>query len=282
MTDRFYEYPDPLEGPNEPYKNAPESNPALRGRLLQIGGSLYAHLLPFYYYVTSLRTVTREPNIFLIRVASSGFLQSFLFRNAGFQQIRAVKHLEDYEPRYDPTVYPVESESAVIESLPAPTKRRDSEGGYYTSADYHALYKSGELTPTAVVEALLPLIRRDTSPPGEHSVAFIESKVDIIRAAAAASTERYKNGKPLGPLDGVPIAVKDEVDIQGYKRTLGTKMDWTGKLNQTSWCVKKWEEAGAVIIGKTTMHELGLGELLYLIHYVKLHKLTVPGRYFEQ
>ncbi|KAL1953999.1 hypothetical protein VTO42DRAFT_1854 [Malbranchea cinnamomea] len=234
MANTFYQYPEPLEGPQVPYKNAPESNPALRGTLLQIGGSL---------------------------VASSNLLQSFLFRNAGFPQIRTVKHLDDYEPRYDPTVFPVIRESPdkpSASSLPAPQKRRGGQGGYYTSADYHALYKSGELTPTAVVEALLPLIRRDTSPAGEHSVAFIDSKVDIIRAAAAASTERYKNGTPLGPLDGVPIAVKDEVDLEGYKRTVGSKLDFTGKTNQTSWCVKKWEEAGAVIIGKTTMHELGL------------------------
>lgn len=162
------------------------------------------------------------------------------------------------------------------DSLPAPTKRRDGEGGYYTSADYHALYKSGELTPTAVVEGLLPLIRRDTSPKGEHSVSFIDSKADIIRAAAAASTQRYKTGTPLGPLDGVPVAVKDEVDLEGYKRTLGTTMDWTGKTNETSWCVKKWEEAGAVVIGKTTMHELGLGKIFPL--YSTRRRLDIDSK----
>lgn len=145
-----------------------------------------------------------------------------------------------------------------------PVKRRNGHGSYYTSADYHALYLSQELTPTAVVEALLPLIRRDIIPPGDHSSAFIDSKIDIIRAAAAASTERYKNGNPLSPLDGVPVAVKDELDIRGYKTTLGTKMDFTGTEDQTSWCVEKWEEAGAVMVGKTNMHELGLGMVLHL------------------
>jgi Asp-tRNA(Asn)/Glu-tRNA(Gln) amidotransferase A subunit family amidase len=71
------------------------------------------------------------------------------------------------------------------------------------------------------VAALLPLIRRDTNPPGEHSIAFLDSKVNLVEAAAAASTERYKQGRPLGPLDGVPIAVKDEVELEGYKKSLG-------------------------------------------------------------
>jgi Asp-tRNA(Asn)/Glu-tRNA(Gln) amidotransferase A subunit family amidase len=88
--------------------------------------------------------------------------------------------------------------------------------------------------------------------------------VDLIKAAAAASTERYKSGKPIGPLDGVPIAVKDEVELEGYGKSLGSQLDFTGKLGGTSWCVQKWEEAGAVIIGKTNMHELGLGTGLFL------------------
>lgn len=62
-------------------------------------------------------------------------------------------------------------------------------------------------------------------------------------------------------MDGIPVTVKDELHMEGYRRTLGTKMDFTGDFaGSTSWCVKKWEEAGAIVIGKSTMHELGLGK----------------------
>lgn len=140
------------------------------------------------------------------------------------------------------------------------TARRQDKGSYYTSADYHAFFKSAELTPIDVVETLLPLIRRDAQPPGKHSIAFLESHAKPIVAAAEASTERYKKGQPLGPLDGVPVVVKDEVHLEGYERTLGSKLDFKGGLEGSSWCVRKWEEAGAIVIGKTTMHELGLGK----------------------
>lgn len=146
------------------------------------------------------------------------------------------------------------------QELPSPTQRRKGNSGYYTSADYLALYKSGELTPTAVVEALLPLIRRDAKPAGKHSVAFLESQAEVIRATAEASTQRYQKGETLGPFDGVPVAVKDELHIEGYARTLGSKLDFKGGIDGTSWCVKKWEEAGAIVIGKATMHELGFGK----------------------
>lgn len=109
-----------------------------------------------------------------------------------------------------------------------------------------------------MVEALLPLIRRDVSPAGQYSVGFIDTKVELVRTAAKASTERYRLGKPLSVLDGVPVAVKDEVDLTGYKKTLGSKLDFTDPKDRTAWCIEKWQEAGAVLIGKTTMHEVGL------------------------
>lgn len=196
----------------------------------------------------------------LCRISNVGFVQSYFWHNAGFGVIHDIKQLNDYTARYDPTVVPIIDASAPKQPLPAPTERKGTDTGYYTSADYHARYLSGELTPTAVVEALLPLIRRDSSPPGKHSIAFVESQVEAVHAAAEASTQRYKDGKPLGPLDGVPVAVKDEVHVKGYKRKLGSKLDMKGDIDGTSWCVRKWEEAGAILIGKTTMHEFGLGE----------------------
>lgn len=106
------------------------------------------------------------------------------------------------------------------------------------------------------MEGLLPLIRR----PGDHSVAFLESNEELIRSAAEESTQRYKKGTSIGPLDGIPVAVKDEVNVKGYGRSLASKLDFKGGCDETSWCVKKWEDAGAIVVGKTNMQELGLGE----------------------
>jgi Asp-tRNA(Asn)/Glu-tRNA(Gln) amidotransferase A subunit family amidase len=155
----------------------------------------------------------------------------------------------------------------------------DGRPRFYTIADFHDAYKSGAVTPTDIVEALLPLIRRDIAQRGPHSTAFTESKVELVRQAAEASTKRWKAGKPLGILDGVPFAVKDDLDVTGYKRHCGTSRDYTeGRHVETSWCVRKVEEEGAVLIGKLNMHELGSGEsssiqLRLLGHHISLvHK----------
>jgi Amidase len=210
-----------------------------------------------------------------------GFVQDILWRGAALNIVRDIKCLDEYRPRYDPTVIPVldDGESSKPLELPAPAKRRDVDGGFYTSADYHTRYLSGELTPLAVIDALLPLIAREPSL-GPHGVAFLESKVDIIRAAAEASTERYKNGRSLGPVDGVPVAVKDEAHVKGYKRTLGSKLDFKGPVDDTSWCVKKLEEAGAIVVGKTNMHELGMGECCHDTVTIHLARSRTDTRLF--
>jgi Asp-tRNA(Asn)/Glu-tRNA(Gln) amidotransferase A subunit family amidase len=95
-----------------------------------------------------------------------------------------------------------------------------------------------------------------------HALAFFQSKAALVLRAAEASTVRYREGRPLGPLDGVPTAVKDEYDIEGYETSLGSANDYTGKILEdgsiTTWAVRKLEESGAIIIGKTSMHEFGL------------------------
>ncbi|RAL05256.1 amidase [Aspergillus ibericus CBS 121593] len=227
---QFFHYPEVRPGPAVPYKNEDQVIPVFRGTPLAIGATL---------------------------IQNVGLIQSYFWRNAGFDVIRNLP-LDQYSARYDPTVIPVANPDLSLANLPIPTQKRKGNAGYYTSADYVARYESGELTPTAVVETLLPLIRRDANRPGKHSVAFLDAKAERIRAAAEASTQRYKDGRQLGPMDGIPVAVKDEVHMEGYRRTLGSKIDFTGEFGGTSWCVKKWEEAGAIVIGRTTMHELGL------------------------
>lgn len=172
-----------------------------------------------------------------------------------FDKLKDIAELHDYTPRHDPTVTVTtqSADSPVLASakeLPAPQKRKN-EAAFYTSADFVALYTAGTLTPVDVVEHLLPLIRRDTKPPGKYSIGWVSVRADLILEAAKASAERYKVGKPLGPLDGVPIAVKDSFDITGYKQTQGTVVDFTGPGDKTAWVVEKWQEAGAIILGKT-------------------------------
>jgi len=200
------------------------------------------------------------------------FIRARVWRDAGFGRLRDIrKEIEDYEPWFEPTVVPLEgppsSGKAPAVGLPAIQPTDDWNSGigpavkYYSIDDYHQLYLSGEVTPMDVANALLPLIQQK-EPRSRHALAFFQSKAALVRSAAEASTRRYKEGRPLGPLDGVPTAVKDEYDIDGYETCLGSVNDYTGKICEdgsiTTWTVRKLQEAGAVIIGKTSMHEFGL------------------------
>ncbi|RMZ78278.1 hypothetical protein DV737_g3952, partial [Chaetothyriales sp. CBS 132003] len=222
--------PVPRQGPSRPYENNTGSNPVLRGSLLAIASTL---------------------------IASSSYIQNIIWRLNKFDTLKDIKDLYDYEPRHDPTVIPSPStgETVSVAELDCP-RQRASPNAYYTSGDYHALYKSGKLTPTDVAKALLPLINRDSD--GEYSVAFLQVRDDLVLQSAEASTKRYKAGAPLSPLDGVPVAIKDEVNLTGYRKTYGSQLDFTNTQDRTAFCVAKWQEAGAVILGKTNMHELGL------------------------
>lgn len=146
-------------------------------------------------------------------------IRNQVWRNAGFGDLRKIRtYLEYFEPRYDPTVVPTvaprspfeSKDDLAVDSNGTPSPKTLSSHRYYSVADYTAMYMSGDLTPTAVAKALLPLIRKDTSPPGQYSIGWFDSKVESIMAAAEASTLRYQKKAPLGPLDGVPAAVKDE------------------------------------------------------------------------
>jgi hypothetical protein len=196
-----------------------------------------------------------------------------LWRNAGFTALRTVKELEKVDPRYDPTVTPLPHPSEAPTPTPASytdavalrrPARRAEAGGFRSVADFYEAYKSGKTTPSEVVEGILPLIRRDVEKREVHSTAWVDSKVELVRAAAEASTRRWREGRQLGVLDGVPFGVKDDVSVKGYARYIGTKRDYNdGKEMETSWCVRKIEEQGAVLVGKLNMHELGMGKLAW-------------------
>lgn len=140
-----------------------------------------------------------------------------------------------------------------------PAQPHHLPGRYYSAADYHALYKCGEVTPLRVAETLLGLIRA----PSKYANAWRWVNEDAVLASARASTERWAAGKPKGLLDGVPFGVKDDVDAKGYVSTFGMKVDksipfFNKVAAESEWPVAKLEEAGAVLMGKMHMHEIGM------------------------
>lgn len=105
------------------------------------------------------------------------------------------------------------------------------------------------------------MIYRGQNPPAKYESAFAVTKEELVLAAAKKSTERYAAGQPLGVLDGVPIGVKDDMDVEGYISHMGLKFDPSDPFFKpaadTIWPIAQLEAAGAVVIGKLVMHELG-------------------------
>jgi Asp-tRNA(Asn)/Glu-tRNA(Gln) amidotransferase A subunit family amidase len=136
---------------------------------------------------------------------------------------------------------------------------------YYTVNDYHEMYKSGQATPLQVVEALLPLIKQGQEPQGlyENAWSDADGSIELALEAAKASTERWAKGKPIGVLDGVPVGIKDDTDVKGLRNFTGMRyipgLPTFDKKKESAWPVKKLQQAGAIVLGKNRMHELGAG-----------------------
>jgi Asp-tRNA(Asn)/Glu-tRNA(Gln) amidotransferase A subunit family amidase len=123
--------------------------------------------------------------------------------------------------------------------------------------DYHEAYRSGRVTPLDVAESFLAQQAKSDSDPRPLR-AFIAVHRDDVLAQAKASTGRWRSGKPLGLFDGVPAAVKDEMDVAGYGTTVGTK--FLGRTPATEDCTvaARLRAAGALLVGKANMHEIGI------------------------
>ena len=115
--------------------------------------------------------------------------------------------------------------------------------------------RTGERSPVDVVEAHLERIEeRD----GVIN-AFVTVAADRAREAAEEAERAVEAGEALGPLHGVPLAVKDLEDVAGMPTTFGSRLFEENVSTDTEPFVERLLDAGAVVLGKTNTPEFGLG-----------------------
>ena len=116
-------------------------------------------------------------------------------------------------------------------------------------------YRRAETTPTAVTEAHLARIASlDTK-----VAAYLTVTRDAALMAASESEARWRAGKPLGPLDGAPLALKDVLCTRGVRTTCGSKILDGFAPPYDATAVERLRAAGAVLLGKTNCDEFAMG-----------------------
>jgi aspartyl-tRNA(Asn)/glutamyl-tRNA(Gln) amidotransferase subunit A len=124
-----------------------------------------------------------------------------------------------------------------------------------TIAELHKLYASGARRPSEVCREALDRIERDN----ERLNAYITINRESALKRAAAMDADIQNSIKRKALAGVPVAVKDNMCIAGVRTTCGSRILDAYVPPYTATVVKKLEEAGAIIIGKTNLDEFAMG-----------------------
>jgi aspartyl-tRNA(Asn)/glutamyl-tRNA(Gln) amidotransferase subunit A len=111
------------------------------------------------------------------------------------------------------------------------------------------------LSPVDVIEACLARIEKDN--PLNRAMIFVAHE-QALEEARRAEVE-LRADKRRGPLHGVPMAVKDVIDVRGWPTTSGSKLFDGHVAENDAACVTNLRAAGAIVIGKTNLHELTAG-----------------------
>lgn len=129
-----------------------------------------------------------------------------------------------------------------------------------------------EISSEALTMACLGAIERDAA---LNAWTFVD--VDGALAAARASDARRRSGQPLGRLDGVPIAIKDNFDVDGMPTGNGLRSTPIPAFDDAH-VVARLRGAGAVLLGKTNMDEAAFGTVGHNPHRGAVGNPVHPGR----
>lgn len=117
------------------------------------------------------------------------------------------------------------------------------------------LIRKREISPVELMEATFAEIDQHEPQLNAFITLFRE---DSLKSAKQAESEIW-SGMDLGPLHGMPIALKDIIDVAGKRTTCGSKILWDNYPQSDAAVVSRLKQAGVIIIGKTNLHEFAFG-----------------------
>ena len=188
-----------------------------------------------------------------------------LLKQGGFDRFRALRLDEP------PTFYPHTPGIAAGGPLPlagleAALGPRAPAGPFKTVRDYAQAYRQGVTTPEEVAGRLNEAIRASDAGDPPLAAFIVTDPADVL-AQARAATGRIAAGQALSILDGVPVAVKDELDQTPFPTTVGTVFLGRQPAAQDATVVARLRAAGAIVVGKAHMHEIGVNPNGCNAHY---------------
>jgi aspartyl-tRNA(Asn)/glutamyl-tRNA(Gln) amidotransferase subunit A len=143
----------------------------------------------------------------------------------------------------------------------------DQELAFASIAELAPRLAAKEISPVEVTEAALA--RLEQLEPRLN--AFITVTGESARHAARAAEAAIRAGHYQGPLHGIPVAIKDLYATRGVATTFGSPLyaDWVPDFDAAA--VEQLKRAGAVLLGKTNLHELAYGSTSANAHYGPVH-----------
>lgn len=133
-----------------------------------------------------------------------------------------------------------------------------TRGGFFSTQSIAVLagdLRSGRRTSMQLAEASLASIA-ELNP---QLNAFVCIDHEGARSAARRADAERSQGVDRGPLHGMPVAIKDIIDVAGLPTTLGSALHLDQVASRDAACVKTLRDAGAIVVGKTTLHEFAYG-----------------------
>jgi aspartyl-tRNA(Asn)/glutamyl-tRNA(Gln) amidotransferase subunit A len=126
---------------------------------------------------------------------------------------------------------------------------------------------AGELSPVELTQAYLDRI--ESVDPKVNS--FITVLADEALADARRRADELARGQRRGPLHGIPLGLKDNIDTAGIRTTAASAVYADRVPTEDAECVRKLRDAGAVLLGKLNMHEFAYGGTSAVTHYGPVH-----------